>query len=168
MIEIIENLDGSLTKIEKVGDSVTSYMPLFAGVKKSRTLEDGTEETYSPYDELTIFATNNNIKIKKKTAKEKKELKKQEDKSNLKQIRDNKLQTQCFYAIPNKGTIGVAKADHRFDLYLASINTEDTDWVMVDDSISTITPNEAKQAFDNIEPIYRAIWKEYTDGLKLL
>lgn len=154
-IEIIENLDGSLTKIEKVGDSVTSYMPVFAGVKKSRTLEDGTAEEYEPYAELLVEAAENSWPIIKKVKSLEEKL------GELKAERDMRLASESFVEIPQKGVLGVSTEMHIISLAASASKGADKHWKMVDGSWQLLTGVELTQAYNAIMAKQEQIWEDY-------
>ncbi len=167
MIELIENLDGSLTKVEKVGDSVTSYMPLFAGVKKSRTLEDGTVEEYEPYAELLAEAKAKNIKIKKKSQAEKDAIAKDEARRALKAERDAALQAIVFDLGAGKSVQVRPQDIVNFQLAI-SRTTDPIDWVLSDNSVEPLSIDILSQALAFGVNEGERIWKQYTDKLKVI
>ena len=163
----LKEINGAIEWRETVGEATTIGL-IRQGETKIRTLPDGTEETYSPYDELLAEEKAGKIKIERKTAKEKKAEKLAADIAELKRQRDHRIKIECYCTVIGKGVLAVSEASHRQDLYMATLEPLDTLWIMADSSVKLLTQAEITEAFNQINPIYRAIWTDYANALEKL
>ena len=91
---------------------------------------------------------------------------KEQDRSALKQVRDQAL-AALIYTLPNGDIVQVRPADlPNFNMALAI--GADRDWVMSDNSVRSLTVTEMQEAVADGIGQGEVIWQAYTDGLKSL
>lgn len=135
------------------------------GDTRKRTLLDGTEEIYSPYDELIAEEKTGKIKIKRKTKKEKDKEAREAQRAQLKRERDAALQAIQFDLGGGK-FVQVRPQDVPNYQIALSRTTDPIDWVLSDNSVEALSIDILSQALAFGIDEGERIWSIYTTKLK--
>lgn len=158
-----ENETGVINWLEVVGDTTHSGF-YRQGDTRKRTLPGGTEETYSPYDELLAQEAAGEIVIERPSKAEKLAEQKEAQRAQLKRERDEALQGIQFDLGGGKFVQVRPQDAQNFSFTIQSGEPED--WVLSDNSVARLSIDILSQALDFGVSEVKRIWREYTTKLK--